>query len=109
MYLSKFINRLQTTKLNEMPFWKRWTVKAVRFVLYNHYYVHKLDTVFVNLQTLEVLIKVNKRYESPLSTQFGSNSKYIMGAETFQRVKHIIKTRDEKYFRQFQKKNNVRR
>lgn len=94
-------------KLNELHFLKRWAWKAVIFVLYNHYYVHKLDTVFVNLQTLEVMIKVNKRYESPLSTQFGSSSKFIMGSETFQRVKQILKTRDEKYFRQLQKKTNA--
>lgn len=101
-----FYCRLDKTKPNQLHFLKRWTVKTVRFLLYNHYYVHKLDTVFVNLQTSEVLVKVNKRYESVLSTQFGSNSKFNMSAESFQRVKQILKTREENYFRQMEKKNH---
>lgn len=100
------IHRLETKKLNELPYIKRWTVKFIRCILYNHYYVHKLDTVFVNLQTLEVKIIVNKRYESPLSTQFGSNSKFIMDSGTFQRVKQIIKNRDAKDFSHMQKKTH---
>lgn len=80
-----------------MPYIQRRTVQAFKILLFRHCYLHKFDTVFVNLKTFEATIPVKNRYRSPLETSFGWKQKFIMPEKTFETIKQILKKRDDVY------------
>lgn len=75
----------------------------MRWLIINYCFIHKIGKIYVNMKTKEVSFEINRKQEAALTKYNGSVEKYFMDSVVFERLKQILKVRNEKEFEESNK------
>lgn len=96
--LEFLLHRLQDKRIRDIVWWKRIVAVVLRKLIINYCFIHKIGKIYVNMKTKEVSFEINRKQEAALTKYSGGAKKYFLEEEVFDRLKLILKERNDKEF-----------